>query len=60
MKIDLDSLLWCAQILRSLMTREERIEHDKAQKKSWVYGQVKLSNPNVTKEMVNRIVEGQK
>ena len=40
-----------------LLTPEEQAEHVKAQKKSWVYGNCKLSNPNVTREMVDKIVE---
>lgn len=53
---ELDRLLLQAMKLFDSMTPEEQIQHLKAQAKSWVYGNCKLSNPNVTREMVDRIV----
>ena len=54
--MNMDSSLWAAQVLTSLMTDSEKAAMDLEQKISFVYGNVKLSNPDVTREMVEEIV----
>jgi hypothetical protein len=36
---------------------DERINHDRAQRRSWVKGNLKLSNPQLSDEEIDKIVE---
>lgn len=47
---------WILNLLSSLATEDE-IE---AQRRSWVYGQTKLSNPNITREQIDKICDAEK
>ncbi len=43
--------------LYSRLTPEQKKAHDRQQRISWVYGNCKLSNPNVTWEMCEKVVD---
>ena len=55
-KTSLESLMWAATLLDSLLTEAEKKEAVKRQCVSWVYGNVALSGSNVTREQVEEIV----
>jgi hypothetical protein len=54
---DLDELVRRAKEAFDRLTPEEQAAHRDAQRRSWVYGNVALSNPEVTREMVDRVID---
>ena len=49
-----------AELINRAKTIEMTDDQKEAQRRDWVYGNTKLSNPNITRELVNEVVAEQK
>lgn len=54
---DLDALLKKSIAAYNAMTPEQKRELHRQQRISWVYGNLALDNPNITREMVEKAAE---
>lgn len=56
-EFDIDKHLWIVRLLSDLMTDDEKAAALREQRRSFVYGNTKLHNESVTREMVDEIDE---
>jgi len=54
---ELDALIARAKEAYNAMTPEQKKEMHRQQRISWVYGNLALSNPSITREMVEKAAE---
>lgn len=54
---ELDILLRRARAAYDALSPEEKAAHNEEQRRDFAYGNVKLHNPNVTREMVDAAAE---
>jgi hypothetical protein len=54
---DLDALIKESIKAFAAMSPEQKREHLRAQRISWVYGNISLANPSITREMVEKIAK---
>jgi len=55
--LELEILIKASIATFNAMPPAERREHLRAQRISWVYGNLAISNPNITREMVEQAAE---